>query len=87
MPLANGFLRKADLSTKEEFFPLGIHFCRNCGLAQLVDIVQKEALFAEYAYFSSISKTFVDHSESLAREIAEKFVFSKGSVSGGDWKQ
>lgn len=80
MPLANKFLREDELKLPEHFFPLNVYFCNDCGLVQLVNIVDKETLFSEYAYFSSGSKTFVNHSERLAEEIVSRFLPKSGSL-------
>jgi SAM-dependent methyltransferase len=76
MPHANGFLDKDQLNSNEPLFPVNIYFCKNCGLVQLADIVPKEVLFSTYPYFSSVSDTFKQHCEELAREIAERFIKS-----------
>ena len=42
MPLANAFLREEDLDKPEKKFPLAVYFCKNCGLLQLLDVVNPE---------------------------------------------
>ena len=41
MPLANSFLKKEELSKQEQNFPLVVYFCNNCGLLQLLDVVDR----------------------------------------------
>jgi SAM-dependent methyltransferase len=71
--LANGFISPEHLDEPEYVYPVNVYFCKECGLLQLADIVQKETLFAEYPYFSSMSRTFVEHSNQLAEEIVTRF--------------
>ncbi len=54
MPLANSFLRKDQLSDKEDKFPLDVCLCENCGLVQLDYIVPPDKMFNNYIYFSFI---------------------------------
>ncbi len=80
MPLANKFLNSKDIISPEHFYPLDIHFCNSCGLTQLTTIVDKEEMFEEYPYFSSVSKTFVKHSEDLAKEVIDRFIDDEYSL-------
>lgn len=75
-PLANGFLTFDQLNGTEASYPLDLHYCKNCGLVQLLDIVPKESLFKHYIYYSSISKTFTEHCAQVAKEIVERFAHS-----------
>lgn len=69
VPLVNSFIPKAHLNSKEHRYPLDVYFCTYCNLVQLVDVVPKEALFKEYIYYSSMSKTIPLHFVELARDI------------------
>ena len=69
VPLVNSFISKAHLNSKEHRYPLDVYFCTYCNLVQLVDVVPKEALFKEYIYYSSMSKTIPLHFVELARDI------------------
>lgn len=70
-PPANAFLKKKDLLVKEDFFPLEVFFCKDCGFVQLIDAVSHELLFRNYVYVSSTSPAFVSH----FKELAEKTIF------------
>jgi hypothetical protein len=61
IPLANGFLKKEELSQAEEKFPLELVFCIACGLLQLTQTVPPEQMFSHYAYFTSFSETMLAH--------------------------
>jgi methylation protein EvaC len=68
VPLAGGFLKSKN--TKEHFFPLKISFCKNCYLLQSVNVIDKDILFKDYFYHTSVSKTLTDHFKDIALEIA-----------------
>ena len=77
MPPANSFLRKEDLDKPEKKFPLIVYFCKNCGLLQLLDVVNPEILFRHYDYLTSASKPLAEHFIKMAQELADKFIESK----------
>ena len=69
-PLCESFLTDAQLNRMEPFFPLKVHVCEKCFLVQLQQYVSPEEIFSEYWYFSSISKSWLEHS----RRYADKMV-------------
>lgn len=71
-PLANALLTPAELSQKEETFPLDLVFCETCTLLQITETVPPEKLFREYLYFSSFSDTMVKHAEVIATRLVEQ---------------
>lgn len=67
MPLVNRY--RIDLTQEQERYPLEVFFCESCGLSQLGHVVNKHYMFDRYDYRSSISRTFVEHCQSLAHHI------------------
>ena len=65
-PLANSYLKESDLDAVEPVFPLKVLVCGNCWLVQLEHVVDPEAIFRHYAYFSSVSESWLDHSDRFA---------------------
>lgn len=80
MPLANSFLNKKDLGKPEQKFPLTVYFCKNCGLLQLLDVVNPEILFGHYYYLTSTSKPLSDHFIKLGAKLMKKFIKSKNDL-------
>jgi SAM-dependent methyltransferase len=72
MPLANGLLGAKDLDRPEPRYPLAVAFCPRCFLAQITDTVAPEALFREYAYFSSVSDAMVEHSRTIVNRLIDQ---------------
>jgi SAM-dependent methyltransferase len=69
-PLADRLLTKEQLEQSELMFPLDFVFCPNCTLVQITETVLPEILFCEnYPYFSSVSKTLLEHSRKNAEEL------------------
>ena len=65
-PLANAFLRSPDGFETEQRFPLEVHVCADCGLVQLLDVVDPEALFRAYVYVTGTSDTIAKHNVDYA---------------------
>lgn len=71
-PLADAFLRKAQLSHGEPVFPLTAAFCPQCSLLQLLETVPPEVLFCQdYPYYSSFSPALLRHSRENALELID----------------
>ena len=52
-PLCESYLAADQLNDMEPFYPLRVYACDACYLVQLEEYVSPEAIFSEYAYFSS----------------------------------
>lgn len=72
-PLANAFLTRDALDAGEEWFPLDVFLCCDCGLLQLLDVVDPALLFRNYLYVSSTSPSFVKHFEDYAAAVIEQW--------------
>jgi predicted TPR repeat methyltransferase len=80
-PPSNSYLRKDQLAAPEVWFPLRVLVCEKCWLAQTEDYVGREALFTEnYAYFSSVSDSWLIHAEHYVKEMTERFELSAASM-------
>lgn len=70
-PLANSYLTEQQLKLPEPRYPLHAKVCETCFLVQVDHDVPAEAIFSDYAYFSSFSPSWVEH----AKRYAEKMTF------------
>jgi hypothetical protein len=73
-PLCESYLRADQLNDMEPFYPLHVYVCDVCFLVQLQEYVGREAIFTEYAYFSSYSQSWLAH----ARRYTEKMIDELG---------
>lgn len=73
MPLVNHYLSLDDLQNTEPYFPLKMFFCQSCKLSQLSIVIRPEILYSQYAYHSSVSRTFQDHCENMAISVSRDF--------------
>jgi SAM-dependent methyltransferase len=78
-PLANSYLSEEELGQMEPFYPLRALVCHECFLVQLEDYETPDVIFSDYAYFSSYSTTWLEHSKSYAEMAIERFGLDGGS--------
>jgi SAM-dependent methyltransferase len=57
----------------EPFYPLHTLVCDQCFLVQLEEFESPEAIFSDYAYFSSYSTSWLDHCRRYAEAATERF--------------
>jgi SAM-dependent methyltransferase len=79
-PPSNAYLTEASLRQPEPYYPLRLYVCDNCWLVQTEDYAQAADLFSDdYAYFSSTSKSWVEHAASYSRMITQKLALDSHS--------
>lgn len=79
-PLCESFVRPERLHEMEPFYPLLVWVCDRCFLVQLEEFVSPEAIFTEYAYFSSYSTSWVEHARRFADAAIDRFALSSESL-------
>jgi SAM-dependent methyltransferase len=73
-PPSNAYLTERDLKRPERWYPLRILVCAECWLVQTEDYAGAEDIFTnDYAYFSSYSKTWLEHCENYVDRMTERF--------------
>ena len=78
-PLSNSFLSAGQLNQAERFYPLHAYVCASCFLVQLQEFESPEEIFSDYAYFSSYSKTWLDHARAYTEHMIDRFRFGAAS--------
>ena len=69
-PISNAFIKPECSDDMEPLYPLRAYFCEQCGLVQTKDFKAPGEIFADYAYFSSYSKSWLEH----ARQYTETMI-------------
>jgi hypothetical protein len=72
IPLCQSYTEEKDLDRGEMFYPLRAYVCLNCYYIGLPEYVSAVEIFTEYAYFSSVSESWIryvrDSVDALTRE-------------------
>ncbi len=80
-PPSNAFLRAGDLDAAEAWFPLKLHVCGQCHLVQVDEVQRHDALFSgDYVYFSSYSRSWLDHAEHYVSKAVDILGLGPGSL-------
>jgi SAM-dependent methyltransferase len=78
-PLANSYVSPERLGAMEDFYPLRALVCGDCFLVQLEEFESPERIFSDYAYFSSYSKSWLEHSRDYVELIVARLGLGEGS--------
>lgn len=80
-PPSNAYLAADRLHAPEVWYPLRILVCESCWLVQTEDFVGRESLFdAGYAYFSSVSTSWLAHARRYATAMKGRFGLGASST-------
>ncbi len=79
-PPSNAYLSQADLSKSERYYPLKLFVCEHCWLVQTDDYTEADELFSDdYAYFSSVSQSWLAHAAGYTDMITKRLGLNKQS--------
>ena len=78
-PLCESYLDAGQLQNMEPFYPLHVWICDRCFLVQLQEYVSGEAIFHEYAYFSSYSDSWLAHARRYVTRMISELRLSRAS--------
>ncbi len=77
-PPSNSFLTEDQLNEPEVYYPLKLFVCDACFLVQTDEYKNSTEIFnSEYLYFSSFSKTWLDHARNYAEMMVKRFGYDK----------
>ncbi len=80
-PISNAYVKAEDLKGMEAFYPLHVYVCERCFLVQLEEFQSRDQIFNdEYAYFSSYSKSWLEHARNYSLMMMERFGYGQHSL-------
>jgi SAM-dependent methyltransferase len=80
-PLANSYVTPDEIAAgRDRRYPLHARVCGECFLVQVDEPVRAEAIFADYAYFSSFSASWVEHARRYAEAMTARFRLGRQSL-------
>ena len=79
-PPSNAYLTTEQLALPEINFPLKVYLCSSCWLMQVPAHAAADELFtADYAYFSSTSKSWCEHAKAFASKAINRLKLDSDS--------
>ena len=79
-PLCESYVPADRVAAMEAFYPLHAKVCESCLLVQLEEFVSADAIFSEYAYFSSYSDSWVEHARNYVEMAVDRFGLDANSL-------
>jgi 2-polyprenyl-3-methyl-5-hydroxy-6-metoxy-1,4-benzoquinol methylase len=80
-PPSNSFLSVEQLNEPEDYYPLSIFVCDKCYLVQVDEYKKAKEIFnSEYVYFSSYSKSWVEHARKYVESMIARFGYNEDSL-------
>lgn len=75
-PIANDYVASENANAMEPFYPLCVYVCTDCWLVQLPAAQSADNIFRDdYAYFSSVSRSWVEHARRYVEMMVSRFDF------------
>jgi SAM-dependent methyltransferase len=78
-PLSNSYVPPERANAMEPFYPLCALVCERCLLVQLEEFETPEAIFSDYAYFSSYSTSWLEHSRRYVEQMVDRWGLTASS--------
>jgi SAM-dependent methyltransferase len=80
-PPTNSFLKQEQLEEGEIYYPLKVFVCDYCFLVQIDEFKRSTEIFSdEYVYFSSVSKSWLEHSQRYVETMASRLGLNSNSL-------
>jgi len=79
-PLSNAYVPQDRFHRAESFYPLITYVCSSCFLVQLLQYETPDVIFSDYAYFSSYSDSWLQHSEKYVNMITDRLQLDQNSL-------
>lgn len=79
-PASNSFLSAEQLNEPEFYYPLKVYTCHHCFLVQIDEYKKSDTIFDNsYVYFSSYSRTWLEHARNYVNRMVSRFGFNEKS--------
>jgi SAM-dependent methyltransferase len=79
-PIGDAFVTPGLANIPQPSYPIDLHMCKQCGLAQLLDVINPEILYGEYIYVTTSSMGLTAHFNSYADSVVDRCKLDKGSL-------
>ena len=88
-PIGDAYVTEDQLGQPQSEYPIDLFLCKNCGLAQLIDVIDPKVLYGEYIYVTTSSSGLGEHFSGYAQAVtrrcglnADSLVIDIGSNDG-----
>jgi SAM-dependent methyltransferase len=71
-PIGDAYVTADQLNIFQEKYPIDMFLCHDCGLVQLLDVIEPEILYGDYIYQTSSSPEMQAHFPGYAKGVVER---------------
>jgi hypothetical protein len=79
-PIGDAYVTKDKLKEPQPSYPIDLYMCSNCGLAQILDVIDPKILYGEYIYLTASSHGLSEHFRDYADSVAKLCRLETGSL-------
>ena len=79
-PIANEYVEKENVDRGQFYYPLHVMVCDECFLVQALEYKKPEQIFTNYKYFSSYSKSWLEHCREYVSMIVKRLSLTSESL-------
>ncbi|TRZ54079.1 class I SAM-dependent methyltransferase, partial [bacterium] len=77
-PIGDAYVSKDQLGKRQDTYPIDLFLCRECGLSQILDVIDPEILYGDYIYLTGSSLGLREHFQKYADDVIKKIIPAKG---------
>jgi SAM-dependent methyltransferase len=79
-PIGDAYVTHDRIDQPQPSYPIDLHMCRDCGLAQILDVIDPGILYGEYIYVTASSLELTEHFRSYADTVIGRCGVAPGSL-------
>lgn len=77
-PIGDAYVPQEKIDEEQKQFPIDLFMCKDCGLAQLSDVIDPDVLYGDYIYVTSSSMGLSQHFDEYAGKVIDRVGLSEG---------
>ena len=71
-PIGDAYVTSEKVNVPQPTYPIDLYMCKNCGLAQLIDVIDPDILYGEYIYVTASSTSLSEHFQDYADRVINR---------------
>ena len=84
-PIGDAYVTSEQLHVFQPSYPIDLHLCSHCGLAQIIDVIEPAVLYGNYIYMTESSVGLQTHFSSYVNEVIERCNLKSGEFCRRYW--
>lgn len=77
-PIGDAYVTSERINVPQPSYPIDLYLCEQCGLAQIIDVIDPEILYGEYIYITASSMGLAEHFRGYADSVTSRCRLAPG---------